>query len=78
MKGLTKLPERWSFATNDIEDVDAYDRAPDHCEQCSDLVDEDVVVFDDGEPYCPDCFKDVFGFLPGYDSDDSRKRETDE
>lgn len=54
------MAERWSYAENDVVDVDEFDVSVEICDECSEEI-EDTPQFDDGDPFCPECWADLFG-----------------
>lgn len=51
---------RWSLAENEEVWVDD-DLGVDHCENCGVEIEDDEVLFDDGEAFCQPCWVSIFG-----------------
>jgi formylmethanofuran dehydrogenase subunit E len=55
------VTQRWSYAEGDVVDVDEYDDSVEVCEECDEEVLPEAARFDDGDPFCLECWADLFG-----------------
>ena len=55
------MTERWSHAEGDLVDVDDMDVGVEVCEECCEEILTDAAQFDDGDPFCAECWDECFG-----------------
>lgn len=56
--------EVWSELAHDTVTLDASDVddvSVEICDECNEEIDGPEARFDDGDPFCPDCWADLFG-----------------